>query len=153
MTFVSERDKKSAEGKLAALQKSKGGSSVKSTRPEPRPYKSNIRDSYKQMKTELWHYWQQICNRDGYEYLNVPENVWSKNIFIYQRFSGKGADSKLYYEITDPTNLESWLVFNREQNPFSGLDFSKEVPNRRYAEIAGSRAKTLEQSGIQTMNK
>ena len=105
------------------------------------------------MKTELWHYWQQICNRDGYEYLNVPENVWSKNIFIYQRFSGKGADSKLYYEITDPTNLESWLVFNREQNPFSGLDFLCEVPNRGYAEIAGSRAKTLEQSGIQTMNK
>ena len=86
MTFVSERDKKSAEGKLAALQKSKGGSSVKSTRPEPRPYKSDVRDSYKQMKTELWHSWQQTCNREGYEYLNVPENVWSKNIFIYQRF-------------------------------------------------------------------
>ena len=133
MTFVSERDKKSAEGKLAALQKSKCGSSVKSTRPEPHPYKSDVRDSYKQMKTELWHYWQQICNRDGYEYLNVPENVWSKNIFIIQRVSRKGADTKRYYEITDPTNLESWLVFNREQNPFDGLDLTKEVPNSRYA--------------------
>ena len=153
MTFLSERDKKSAEGKLAVLRKNKGGSKVKTMRPEARPYKGDVRDSYKQMKTELWHYWQQICNREGYEYLNVPENVWSKNIFIIQRVSGKGADTKLYFEFTDPTNLESWLVFNREQNPFAGLDLTKEIPNSRYAVIAGSRSKTLAKSGIHTMKK
>ena len=89
MTFVSERDKKSAEGKLAALRKSKGGSGVKTARPEPRPYKGDVRDSYKQMKAELYYFWQQICNRDGLEYLRVTENVWSRNIFIYQRFFRK----------------------------------------------------------------
>ena len=76
-----------------------------------------------------------------------------KNIFINERFSGKGADAKLYYEVLDPTNLESWLVFNREQNPFTGLYFSMQVPNRRYAEIAGTRAKKLSQSGIHTIKK
>ena len=81
------------------------------------------------MKAELYNYWQIICNRDGLDYLRVAEDVWTKNIFITQRFSGKGADAKLYFEVLDPTNLESWLVFNREQNPFSGLDFSQEVPN------------------------
>ena len=151
MTFLSEREKKSVEGKLAALRK--GGSSVKSTRPEPRPYKGDVRDSYKQMKAELYYFWQQICNRDSLEYFRVTENVWSRNIFIYQRFSGKGADAKLYYEFTDPTNLESWLVFNREQDPFSGLDFSHEVPNRRYAEIAGTRARELSKFGIHTIKK
>ena len=97
--------------------------------------------------------WQIICNRDGLDYLRVAEDVWTKNIFITQRFSGKGADAKLYFEVLDPTNLESWLVFNREQNPFSGLDFSQEVPNRRYAEIAGTRAKKLSKSGIHTIKK
>ena len=116
MTFVSERAKKSAEGKLPTLQKSKGGSGVKTTRPKPRPYKGDVRDTYKQMKTELYQFWLQICNKEGWDYLRVTENVWSRNIFIYQRLSGKGADAKLYYEITDPTNLESWLVINREQN-------------------------------------
>ena len=76
-----------------------------------------------------------------------------KNILINERFSGKGADAKLYYEVLDPTNLESWLVFNREQNPFTGLDFSMEVPIRRYAEITGTRAKKLSQSGIHTIKK
>ena len=112
VTFLSERNKKSAKGKLAALRKNKGGSKVITMRPEARPYKGDVRDSYKQMKTELYHFWQQICNREGLDYLRVTENVWSRNIFIYQRFSGKGADAKLYYELTDPTNLESWLVFN-----------------------------------------
>ena len=97
--------------------------------------------------------WQIICNRDGLDYLRVAEDVWTKNIFITQRFSGKWADAKLYFEVLDPTNLESWLVFNREQNPFSGLDFSQEVPNRRYAEIAGTRAKKLSKSGRHTIKK
>ena len=83
----------------------------------------------------------------------MPENVWSKNIFILQRVSGKGAETKLYFEFTDPTNMESWLVFNREQNPFSRLDLTKEVPNSRYHDIAGPRAKTLEKSGIHKLKK
>ena len=89
----------------------------------------NVRDSYKQMKAELDTYWQSICSQDSLSHLNVAEDVWMKSIFINQRFSGKGADAKRYFEVLDPTNLESWLVFNREQNPFSGLDFSQEVPN------------------------
>ena len=105
------------------------------------------------MKTELLNFWKQYCTRAGFEHLIVPENVWSKNIFILQRVSGKGAETKLYFEFTDPTNLESWLVFNREQNPFSGLDLTKEVPNSRYLEIAGSRTKTLAKSGIHNLKK
>ena len=140
---------------MAALQKDKtnGGSKVTTVRPEARPYRGDVRDSYTEMKTELWNYWRQTGSRAGFENLIVPENVWSKNIFILQRVSGKGADTKLYFEFTDPTNLESWLVLNREQNPFDGLDLTKEVPNSWYAEIAGPRAKTLAKSGIQTVKK
>ena len=105
------------------------------------------------MKAELYNYWQMICNTDGLDHLRVTEDVWTKNIFINQRFSGKGADAKLYYEVLDPTNLESWLVFNREQNPFTGLDFTMEVPNRRYAVIAGTRAKPLSKSDNHTIKK
>ena len=147
VTFNSERDKKSAEAKMAALRKeSKGRSQVTSARPDARPYRGDVRDSFSEMKTELWNFWKQTCTRAGFENLIVPENVWSKNIFILQRVSGKGAETKLYFEFTDPTNLESWLVFNHEQNPFAGLDLTKEVPNSRYLEINGSRAKTLTKS-------
>ena len=154
MTFNSEREKKSAEAKIAALRKgSKSKSQVTSTRPDARPYRGDVRDSYSEMKTELLNFWKQHCTRAGFEHLIVSENVWSKNIFILQRVSGKGAETKLYFEFTDPTNLESWLVFNREQNPFAGLDLTKEVPNSRYLEIAGSRARTLAKSGIHTVKK
>ena len=43
-------NKKSAESKLAVLRKNKGGSKVKSIRSEARPYKGDVRDSYKQIK-------------------------------------------------------------------------------------------------------
>ena len=99
------------------------------------------------------NYIQRTCSGAGFEELIVPENVWSKNIFILQRVSGKGADFKLYYEFTDPTNMESWLVFNREQNPFSVLDLTKEVPNNGYHAIAGSRAKTMNVAGIHKLKK
>ena len=139
---------------MAALRKeTKGRSKVTTARPDARPYRGDVRDSFSEMNTELWNFWKQTCTRAGFENLIIPENVWSKNIFILQRVSGKGADTKLYFEFTDPTNLESWLVFNREMNPFDGLDLTKEVPNSRYAEIAGSRAKTLAKSGIQTVKK
>ena len=146
------REKAAAEGLLSALRK-KGKAGITSKRPEVRPYIGDVRDSYKQMKVELYNYWQSVCNLKDLGHLNVTEDVWMKNIFINERFSGKGADTKLYYEVLDPTNLESWLVFNREQNPFTGLDFSMEVPNRRYAEITGTGAKKLSQSGIHTIKK
>ena len=105
------------------------------------------------MKTEHWNLWQQTCIGAGLEHLIVPENVWSKNIFNLQCVSGKGAETKLFFEFTDPTNMESWLVFNREQNPFSLLDLTKEVPNNRYHAIAGSRAKTMKVAGIHKLKK
>ena len=130
MAFNSERDKKSAEGILARLRKDpKGKSKVTMMRPDARPYKGNVRKSYDEIKNEIWTYWQQYCTNKGFEQLIVAEHVWSKNIFILQRVSGKGADSKLFYEFTDPTNMESWLVFNREQNPFHILYLTKEVLN------------------------
>ena len=140
MTFNSERDKKSAEAILASLRKeSRGKSQVTTVRPDARPYKGDVRTSY--------------CTGAGFEELIVPENVWSKNIFILQRVSGKGVDCKLFYEFTDPTNMESWLVFNCEQNPFKILDLTKEVPNNRYHAIAGARAKILNQAGIHKLKK
>ena len=118
VVFNSERDKKSAEGILARLRKdSKGKSKVNTVRPDARPYKGDVRKSYDEIKNEIWTYWQQYCTNKGFEQLIVAEHVWSKNFFILQRVSGKGADSKLFYEFTDPTNMESWLVFNLEQNP------------------------------------
>ena len=130
VVFNSERDKKSAEGILARLREdSKGKSKVTTVRPDARPYKGDVRKSYDEIKNKLWTYWQQYCTNKGFEQLIVAEHVWSKNIFILQRVSGKGADSKLFYEFTDPTNMESWLVFNREQNPFDILYLTKEVLN------------------------
>ena len=76
-----------------------------------------------------------------------------ENIFINERFAGKGADAKLYFEVLDPTNLESWLVFNREHNTFEGLDLTLEIPNRQYTDIAGTRAKPICKSGIHTIKK
>ena len=114
MTFNSERVKKSAEAKIAAVRKgSKGRSQVTSARPDARPYRGDVRDSFSEMKIELWNFWKQTCTRAGFEYLIVSENVWSKNIFILQRVSGKGAETKLYFEFTYPTNLDSWLVLHR----------------------------------------
>ena len=122
-------------------------------RPDARPYKGDVRSSYDEIKNELWTYWQQYCTGAGFEELIVPENVWSKNIFILQRVSGNRADIKLFFEFRDPTNMESWLVFNCEQNPFAILDLTKEVPNNRYHDIAGPRAKTLEMAGIHKLKK
>ena len=109
--------------------------------------------SFGNLNLKEMNFWKQHCTRAGFEHLIVPENVWSKNIFILQCVSGKGAETKLYFKFTDPTNLESWLVFNREQNPFAGLDLTKEVPNSGYLEIAGSSAKTLSKSGINNLKK
>ena len=122
-------------------------------RPDARPYRGDVRDSFDEMKTELWNFWQQTCIGARIEHLIVPENVWSKNIFILQRVSGNGKEVKLFYEFTDPTNMESFLVLNPEQNPFKILDLTKEVPSKRYHTIAGSRAKTLNTAGIHTLKK
>ena len=59
----------------------------------------------------------------------------------------------MFYEFTDTTNMESFLVLNSEQNPFEVLDLTKEVPNERYHRIVGSRAKTLNTAGIHTLKK
>ena len=152
VALFSVREKAAAEGLLSALRK-KGKSGITSKRPEVRPYIGDVRDSYKQMKVELYNYWQSVCNLKDLGHLNVTEDVWMKNIFINERFSGKGADAKLYFEVLDPTNLESSLVFNREQNPFEGLDFTIEIPNHWYADIAGTRAKPMSKSGIHTIKK
>ena len=70
-----------------------------------------------------------------------------------QRVTGRGDDLKMFYEFTDPTNMESFLVLNSEQNPFEVLGLTKEVPNERYHRIVGSRAKTLSTAGIHTLKK
>ena len=76
-------------------------------RPDAKPFKGDVRKGYVEIKNMLYTYWQQYCNKTGNEGLIVPENVWSKHIFILQRVTGKGADVKLFYEFTDPTNMES----------------------------------------------
>ena len=70
-----------------------------------------------------------------------------------QRVLGRGKDLKVYFEFTDPTNMESFLVLNPEQNPFEVLDLNKEVPNERYHRAVGSRAKTLKMHSIHTLRK
>ena len=154
MAFNSERDKKSAEGILAGLRKdSKSKSKVTTMRPDAKTFVGDVRKEYKEIKKLLFTYWQQYCNKTSNENLNVSEDVWSKHIFILQRVTGKGADFKLFYEFTDPTNMESFLVLNPEQNPFEVLDLGKEVPNKRYHAIAGQRVKTLNAAGIHTLKK
>ena len=105
------REKAAAEGLLSALRK-KGKSKITSKRPEARPYIGDVRDSYKQMKSELYNYWQMICNTDGLDHLRVTEDVWTKSIFINQRFSGKGADAKLYFKFLDPTKKAYTLEYS-----------------------------------------
>ena len=154
VTFNSDRDKRSAEATLANFRRnSKGKSKVTTARPDARTFAGDVRKDYGELKKTLFTYWQQYCNKSNREELIVSENVWSKNIFIMQRVTGRGADVKLFYEFTDPTNMESFLVLNSEQNPFEVLDLSKEVPNERYHSIAGSRAKTLNAAGIHTLKK
>ena len=70
-----------------------------------------------------------------------------------QRVTGKGKNLKMFYELMDPTNMESFLVLNPDQNPFEVLDLTKEVPNKRYHRTVGSRAKTLNAAGIHTLKK
>ena len=154
VTFNSDRDKRSAEGILASLRKnSKSKSKVTTMRPDAKPFAGDVRKEYHEIKRLLYTYWQQYCTKNNHEELIVSENVWSKHIFILQRVTGKGADVKLFYEFTDPTNMKSFLVLNPEQNPFEILDLTKKVPNNQYHTIAGARAKTLNMAGIHTLKK
>ena len=147
MTLNSDRDKRSVEGILASLRKnSKSKSKVTTMRPDAKPFAGDVRKEYDEIKKLL-------CTKTRNKHLIVSENVWSKHIFILQRVTGKGADFKLFYEFTDPTNMESFLVLNPEQNPFEVLDLGKEVPNKRYLAIAGARAKTLNAVGIHILKK
>ena len=85
--------------------------------------------------------------------LIIAEDTWTKHIFVIQRVLGRGKDLKMFYEFTDPSNMESFLVLNPDQNPFEVLDLNKEVPNERYHRAVGSRAKTLNTAGIHTLKK
>ena len=87
------------------------------------------------------------------EDLIVSEDIWNKNIFVINRVTGRGKDMKMFYEFTDPSNRESFLVLNPDQNPFDVLDMNEEVPNALYRKAAGSRAKTLNNAGIHTLKK
>ena len=154
VAFSSDRDKRAAEGALANFRRnSKGKIKITSSRPDARTYAGDVRRKYDDIKKTLYTYWQQYCNKSGHPELIVSEDVWSKNIFVMQRVTGRGKDVKLLYELTDPTNMESFLVLNPDQNPFEVLDLNKDVPNERYHKIVGSRAKTLSTSGIQTLKK
>ena len=78
--------------------------------------------SYKEMKGELHNYWLITCNERNRNDLSVELDIWEENIFINERFSGRKKDAKLYYKVIDPTNMESWLIYNREETPFNSLD-------------------------------
>ena len=154
VTFNSERDKKEAENVLARLRRnSKGKSTVSTARPDAKPFNGDVRPAYSEIKKKLFVYWQQFCVANNREDLIVSEDIWNKNIFVINRVTGRGKDMKMFYEFTDPSNRESFLVLNPDQNPFEVLDMNEEVPNARYRKAAGSRAKTLNNAGIHTLKK
>ena len=154
VTFNSDRDKRSAEATLASLRRnSKGKSKVTTARPDARTFAGDVRKDYGTLRKTLYIYWQQYCTKSSREELIVSEDEWSKHIYVMQRVTGKGNDLKMFYEFTDPTNMESFLVLNPDQNPFEVLDLTKEVPNERYHRTVGSRAKTLNAAGIHTLKK
>ena len=105
-----------------------------------RPFAGDVRMSYKEMKGELHNYWLISCNERNRNDLSVELDIWEENIFINERFSGRKKNAKLYYKVIDPTNLEFWLIYNREQNPFGGLNLNLDIPNQRYHKLAGTRA-------------
>ena len=49
-----------------------------------------------------------------------------RKIFSLTNVSQEGR-RMLYYEVIDPTNMESWLIYNREQNPFGGLNLNLDI--------------------------
>ena len=155
VTFNSDRDKKAAEGVLARLRRnSKGKPAVSTQRPDARTYPGDVRPEYNKIKQMLFGYWQQFCRKNNREDLIVSEDTWKKNIFVIYRVAGRGNDdTKLFFEFTDPSNMESFLVLNPDQNPFEVLDLNKEVPNARYHRAVGDRAKTLNVAGIHTLGK
>ena len=102
----------------------------------------------KEMKGELYQFWSMTCSEQNRDELIVEKNIWDGNVFINERFSGRGSEAKLFYEVIDPSNMESWLIFNREQNPFSGLELHLDIPNRRYSEIAGARVRRKSEHGV-----
>ena len=81
VAFFSIREKAEAEGLLSVLRK-KGKFGVRSKRPDVHPYIGDVRDSYKQMKVELYSYWRSVINLQNLGHLNVTKDVWMENIFI-----------------------------------------------------------------------
>ena len=153
-SFNSERDKKEAENVLARIRRnSKGKSTVSTARPDAKTFTGDVRPAYNVIKQRLFAYWNQFCAVHEREDLIVSEDIWNKNIFVINRVTGKGRDMKVFYEFTDPSNRESFLVLNPDQNPFDVLDMNEEVPNAFYRKAAGSRAKTLNNAGIHTLKK
>ena len=155
VTFNSDRDKKAAEGVLARLRRnSKGKLAVSTQRPDAKPYPGDVRPEYTKIKQMLFAYWQQYCRKSNRPDLIVSEDTWKKNVFVINRVIGRGKDDlKLFFEFTDPSNMESFLVLNPDQNPFEVLDLNKEVPNACYHRAVGDRAKTLNVAGIHTLGK
>ena len=153
-TFNSERDKRAAEGVLARLRRnSKGKLSVNTQRPDAKPYPGDVRPDYNTIKQMLFVYWQQFCTKNNRLDLIVSEDTWKKNVFVLNRVTGRGKDMKMFFEFSDPSNMESFLVLNPDQNPFEVLDLNKEVPNACYHRAVGDRAKTLNIAGIHTLGK
>ena len=154
VSFNSERDKREAENVLARIRRnSKGKSTVSTARPDAKTFTGDVRPAYNVIKQRLFGYWNQFCAVHEREDLIVSEDIWNKHIFVINRVSGKGRDMKVYYEFTDPSNRESFLVLNPDQNPFDVLDMNEAVPNALYRKAAGSRAKTLNNAGIHTLKK
>ena len=153
-TFNSERDKKAAEAVLAKLRRnSKGKSTVSTARPDAKPYAGDVRPEFNEIKKTLFAYWQQFCTKNSRPDLIVSEDTWKKNVYVLNRVTGRGKDMKMFFEFTDPSNMESFLDLNPDQNPFEVLDMNKEVPNACYLRAVGSRAKTLNVAGIHTLGK
>ena len=153
-TFNSDRDKKAAEGTLARLRRnSKGKPTISTARPDAKSFAGDVRPEYNELKKTLFVYWQQFCTKNGRPELIVSEDTWIKNVFVINRVTGRGKDLKMFFEFTDPSNMESFLVLNPDQNPFEVLDMNKEVPNACYLRAVGSRAKTLNVAGIHTLGK
>ena len=153
VTFNSDREKKAAEGVLARLRRAtKGKNQVSTMRPDAKPYPGDVRPEYTKIKQMLYAYWAQYCRKSNRPDLIVSEDIWNKNIFVLNRVSGRG-NLKVYFEFTDPSNMESFLVLNPDQNPFEVLDLNKEVPNACYQRAVGDRAKTLNVAGIHTLRK
>ena len=79
--------------------------------------------------------------------------AFKRGIFLDEKYSFEKGKLKAWVEFTDPTNTTGLLIYTFGNDPFSAMEWSNPIPNRRFrAKNSNVELYSIAKCGIHVLN-